>query len=103
MTYTPFEFRVLPIFFYYLVLFLLSLFLTIKMLIKWRQRKVKPPLYLSIVFIFFTLALFVLALGLAEAVYTGFYMEIYRFSLPFSYAMVICADIFLFQFSCLEW
>jgi hypothetical protein len=41
----------------------------------------------------------VLALGLAEAVYTGFYMEIYRFSLPFSYAMVICADIFLFLFT----
>jgi hypothetical protein len=68
------------------------------MYVKWRQRKVLPPLYLSIVFTLFTAALIALAVGLGEAAITGFYKEIYRFSLPFAYSMVIIADVFLFVF-----
>ncbi|MFX1497754.1 MAG: hypothetical protein ACFFBH_09525 [Promethearchaeota archaeon] len=98
MTYTPFEIRVLPIFPYYLILSVFGIFLTIKMYFKWRERKVTPPLYLSITFTFFTLALIMLAVGLAEAIITGFYKEIYRFSLPFAYSMVVFADIFLYKF-----
>lgn len=98
MTYTPFDLRVFPIFIYYFILSILSIFLTIKMFLKWRQRKVPAPLYLSIVFIFFTTAIVILTIGLAEAVITGFYKEIYRFSLPLAYGMVIFADIFLFKF-----
>ncbi|MFX0058564.1 MAG: hypothetical protein ACFE85_00140 [Candidatus Hodarchaeota archaeon] len=98
MTYTPFEIRVLPIFPYYIILSVFGIFLTIKMYFKWRERKLMPPLYLAIVFTFFTLALIMLAIGLAEAIITGFYKEIYRFSLPFAYAMVILADIFLYKF-----
>lgn len=98
MTYTPFETRVLPIFPYYIILSVFGILLTIKMYFKWRKRKVSPPLYLSIVFTFFTFALIMLAVGLAEAILTGFYKEIYRFSLPFAYAMVIFADIFFYRF-----
>jgi len=65
---------------------------------KWRERKVKAPLYLSLVFTFFTTAIVMLTIGLAEAVITGFYMEIYRFSLPFAYSMVVLADMALFRF-----
>ena len=98
MTYTPFEVRVLPLFFYYIALSILGIVMTIRMYYKWRDRKVNPPLYLSIVFLFLTAALIMLTIGLAEAVIAGYYMELYRFSLPFSYGMVIIADIFLFKF-----
>ena len=98
MTYTPFEVRVLPLFFYYIALSILGIVMTIRMYYKWRDRKVNPPLYLSIVFLFLTAALIMLTIGLAEAVIAGYYMEVYRFSLPFSYGMVIIADIFLFKF-----
>jgi hypothetical protein len=66
---------------------------------KWRERNVKPPLYLSIVFILLTIALISLTIGLAEAVATGFFKEIYRISLPLAYSMIIIADIFLFVFA----
>ncbi|MFX0032024.1 MAG: hypothetical protein ACFE9P_05095 [Candidatus Hermodarchaeota archaeon] len=98
MTYTPFEIRVLPIFPYYIILSVFGILLTVKMYFKWRKRKVAPPLYLSITFTFFTLALIMLAVGLAEAIIAGEYREIYRFSLPFAYSMVILADIFLYKF-----
>ncbi|MCJ7649238.1 MAG: hypothetical protein MUP85_11545 [Candidatus Lokiarchaeota archaeon] len=98
MAYTPFELRVMPLFFYYIALSILGIVMTLKMYYKWRERKVNPPLYLSIVFLFLTAALIMLTIGLAEAVITGYYMEVYRFSLPFSYGMVIIADIFLFKF-----
>jgi len=69
------------------------------MFIKWRERKVRPPLYLALVFTFLTASIINLLVGLLEAIVTGYYMEIYRFSLPFGYLMVICADIFLFLFA----
>jgi len=99
MTYQPFDERVLPIFAYYIALIIFSLIMTLSMTKKWRERKVKAPLYLSIVFILFTVALIVLTIGLAEAVITGYYKEVYRFSLPFGYSMMIIADVFLFIFA----
>lgn len=98
MSYTPFEIRVFPLLIFYVILCGLFIFMTIKMFTKWRQRKVLPPLYLSIVFTFFTAAMIALAIGLGEAAITGFYKEIYRFSLPFGYSMVIFADIILYIF-----
>jgi hypothetical protein len=73
--------------------------MTILMIKKWRERKVNPPLYLSIVFIFLTVALMSLTIGLGEAVFSGFFKEIYRISIPISYTMIIIADIFLFVFA----
>lgn len=99
MTYTPFEFRVFPIFIYYIFLSIFGILMSIKMYKKWKERNVLPPLYLAIVFTFFSAALTMLGIGLAEAVITGEYREIYRFSLPFAYSMVTCADIFLFRFA----
>lgn len=98
MTYTPFDIRVFPMFLYYGFISIFCTVLTVRMLMKWRQRKVNAPLYLSIVFAFFTAAIIMLTVGLAEAVITGFYKEIYRFSLPFAYSMVVFADIFLYKF-----
>jgi hypothetical protein len=98
MTYTAFDLRVLPMFLYYIALSIFGIIITIKMVSKWRQRRVIPPLYLSCTFIFFTLAIIALTIGLSEAVITGFYKEIYRVSLPFAYSMVVFADIFLFLF-----
>ncbi|MFX1479524.1 MAG: hypothetical protein ACFFCI_15485 [Promethearchaeota archaeon] len=73
--------------------------MSIKMFKKWKERNVPPPLYLAIVFTFFSAALTMLGIGLAEAVITGEYREVYRFSLPFAYSMVVFADIFLFKFA----
>jgi len=99
MTYTPFSNNILPIFFYYLGLIVFSIVMTILMIKKWRERKVNPPLYLSIVFVLLTVALTTLTVGLGEAVFSGFFKEIYRISLPLAYSMIIIADIFLFVFA----
>jgi FtsH-binding integral membrane protein len=73
--------------------------MTFLMIKKWRERKVKSPLYLSIVFVLLTVALVALTIGLGEAVLTGFFKEIYRISLPLAYSTIIIADIFLFVFA----
>jgi hypothetical protein len=99
MTYTPFNNNILPIFFYYIGLIVFSVIMTVLMIRKWRERKVNPPLYLSIVFTLFTVALIALTIGLGEAVITRYFKEIYRISLPVAYSMIIIADIFLFIFA----
>jgi len=99
MSYSPLQPRVIPIFVYYIFIVVFGILVTIKMFIKWRERKVRPPLYLALVFTFLTASIINLLVGLLEAIVTGYYMEIYRFSLPFGYLMVICADIFLFLFA----
>ncbi len=99
MTYTPFNNNILPIFFYYIGLIVFSIVMTVLMIKKWRERKVKAPLYLSIVFVLLTVALISLTIGLAEAIATGFFKEIYRISLPLAYFMIIIGDIFLFVFA----
>lgn len=99
MTYSPFELRVLPILIYYIFLAAFGVIATVKMYYKWKERQVPPPLYLTLTFSFFSLALIVLSVGLAEAAITGFYKEVYRFSLPFAYTMVIFSNVFLFKFS----
>ena len=98
-TYSPFQTRVYPIFIYYIFVSIFGIVVTVKMFMKWRERKVRPPLYLTLVFLFLTLTLIILFIGLAEAVITKEYREIYRFSLPLGYLMVIFADIFLFIFA----
>ncbi len=99
MTYQPFELRVIPIFFYYIGLVIFSLIITLKMYLKWKERKVRPPLLLTIVFSILTIALIALTIGLAEAIITGYYKEIYRFTLPFAYSCIAVADVFLFIFA----
>jgi len=99
MTYTPFNNNILPIFFYYIGLIVFSILMTVLMIKKWRERKVNPPLYLSIVFALLTIALIALTIGLGEAIATGYFKEIYRISLPLAYAMIVIADIFLFFFA----
>ncbi len=99
MSYSPFELRVLPIFFYYIGLIAFSVIITLKMYFKWKERKVKPPLLLTIVFAIFTIALIALTIGLTEAIITGYYKEIYRFSMPFGYSCIAIADVVLFVFA----
>ncbi len=99
MTYTPIHDRVYPLFYFYIALIIFSVIMTINMIRKWRERDVKAPLYLSIVFIVFTVALLGLTIGVGEVVLTGYFMEVYRFSLPFGYMCIIIADIFLFIFA----
>ena len=98
MTYIPFETRFYPFIFYYIFLSIFGILATFQMLSKWRERKVPAPLYLSLVFTFLTTAIIGLLLGLGEAAVTGYFKEIYRFSLPFAFSMVVIADIFLYLF-----
>nr|MDO8113643.1 hypothetical protein [Candidatus Sigynarchaeota archaeon] len=99
MTYTPFEPRVLVLMFYYIAIAVFSAVLTVKMHARWKERKVKPPLLLTIVFLVFTAAIVMLAIGLVDSAIATIYREIYRFSLPFGYSMIVVADIVLFMFA----
>ena len=98
MSYIPFEIRVLPIFFFYIGLSVFGILITIKMFSNYFRKKNIAMLYLSLVFMALTLAVIVLALGLLEGIITGYYKEIYMFSLPCANCMVIIADIFLYKF-----
>lgn len=99
MAFIPFELRVFPLLGYYIILSVFGLIITIKIFFNYRKKKHPAALYLTLSFAVLTLAIVVLAIGLAEAAITGYYKEIYRFSLPFAYSMVILADIFLFKFT----
>ncbi|MHA1805257.1 MAG: hypothetical protein ACTSU4_12145 [Promethearchaeota archaeon] len=99
MNYEPIQPRIFPIFIYYIFLSGFGVFMLIQMYLKYKKRKVRSPLYLMLVFIFFTLALIILTIGLAEAAITGYFMEFYRISLPLAYSMVIIADLMLFIFA----
>ena len=99
MSYAPFEMRVFPIFIYYIILSVFGIFITFKMFIKWRERKGSIPLHLLLAFIFLTLSIISLTIGLTEAVITGYYKEIYKFTLPLAYCLALIANIFLFIFA----
>ena len=99
MSYLPFQNRVFPFLIYYIMLSIFGLIITIKMLHNYQKKKHPAALYLTFSYAALTLAIIVLAIGLAEAAITGYYKEIYRFSLPFAYSMNIVAALGLFKFS----
>ena len=99
MTYSSFDTRVLPIFGFYFVLIIFGIIFTFKLMKKYKERKQDAILHLALVFAIFTTAIAVLAIGLTEAVITGYYKEVYRFSLPLAYSLVVLANIFLFYFA----
>ncbi|TXT63842.1 MAG: hypothetical protein BAJALOKI3v1_300001, partial [Promethearchaeota archaeon] len=70
MSYTPINQGIYSLFVIYLILIVAGIYLTIKMISKWRERKVKSPLYLSFVFIAFFFALVFLAIGALETIIT---------------------------------
>jgi hypothetical protein len=69
------------------------------MFLKWCKRKDSTLFYLFLVFTCITSSVIILTIGLAEAAITGYYKEIYRFSLPLAYSLVVVANIFLFLFT----
>ncbi len=99
MSYTPFDPSILPLFFFYIGISIFSIVMTTSMFLKWKQRKVKSPLLMAIVFLLFTLAVLVLAIGFADTIIENAFKEIYRFSLPLAYSTMVLADIFLFLFA----
>ena len=99
MAYDIFEPRIFPLFIYYIFLTSVSIIIALKMFLKWNERKTPPTLKLTIVYVFLTLALLFLVIGMAEAVITGFFKEIYRLTFPLAYCMVVVADIILYDFS----
>ncbi|MBD3197075.1 MAG: hypothetical protein GF317_18620 [Candidatus Lokiarchaeota archaeon] len=99
MSYTPINDGIYSIFIVYLILIVSSIYLITKMILKWRERKVTPPLYLSIVFVFLALGIILLAIGLLETMLTGYFKEIYRATFPLAYCSVVIADIFLYIFT----
>jgi len=99
MTYDRFDLIVFPIFIYYIFLSVFGIFMTLQMIKKWKQRKEIPPFYLSLVFGLYSTAIVVLTIGLAEAAITGYYKEIYRFSLPLAYSVMVVGNAFLYIFA----
>ncbi len=99
MAYQAFDSSVLPLIIFYLGLIVFSVVLTVKMNRKWRERKTKPAGLMTLLFAIFTAALVMLTIGLVDSAFSGFYREIYRFSLPVSYSLIVIADIILFIFA----
>ena len=99
MSYDTIPPHVVPIFFFYLGLLAFAIIITTQLARKWRERRAQPSLLMTLVFITLTVALLVLTIGLLEATITGFYMEIYRLSLPLAYTSIIVADFLLYRFS----
>jgi hypothetical protein len=99
MAYSSFNPRVLPVFIFYIILIAFGIIMIFKLVLKFYQRKKIAPFHLALVYIFFTLAVIVLAIGLAEAIITGYYKEIYRISLPLAYSLVVVANDFLYLFA----
>lgn len=95
MTYTPYSPDVFPIFIYYIILIVLSVIVTIMMFRKYIERKTKATLYMSLAYLASTIALIMVTIGLAEAIITLFFKEIYRFTFPFGYALLTGAGMFL--------
>lgn len=99
MAYDSFEPRIFPLFIFYIILFIFTLVFIISMFRKWRERKAPAALHITQVYIFLGLALIMLIIGMAEAVVTGYFKEIYRFTYPIAQVCVVIADIFLFFFA----
>ncbi len=98
MAYQAFDPSVLPLVLFYMGLIVFSTVLTTKMYNKWRERATRPVGLMTLLFVVFTAALVVLTIGLVDSAISGFYREIYRFSLPLSYSLIVVADISLFEF-----
>jgi hypothetical protein len=99
MAYIPTDARLYPVFVFYIILCIFSIFFTSKIWIRYFQKKNKTILSLGLAYLFLTLGIIMLTIGMLEAIITGYRKEIYRFSLPFGYATVVLSDIFLFIFS----
>jgi hypothetical protein len=99
VAYQAFDPSVFPLVMFYMGLILFSVLLTIEMYKKWRQRKAKPAGFMTAIFAVFTGALIMLTIGLVDAIISGFYRELYMFSLPFSYSLIVVADVILFMFA----
>jgi hypothetical protein len=97
--YDPFLPRVIPLIFYYLAIAVFGIFMSVKMGQKYRERKVRPPMFLAIVFVILTIAVFMLAAGLIEAWHDGYFGDLYRITLPFGYSAIIVADVVLLRFT----
>jgi len=98
LSYEPYELRMFPLFVYYIILIILASILTAKIFFKWKERQVKPPLYLFIVFLLMTASIASLTIGLSEVIITGWKKEIYRLSLPLGYSLFIVSNWFLYLF-----
>lgn len=98
MSYSPYVQEVFPIFVYYIILIILSIIVTSMMVKKYLDRRTKATLYMSIIYITSTIVLFIITIGLAEAIITSYFKEIYRLSLPLGYTLLCFEGMFLLIF-----
>ncbi len=99
MSYQQFVERMLPLYIIYLALIIVCAVSAIYMYFKWKDRRVPPPIYLTIAYILLTAIFTVLFLGLSEALITGYCKEIYKFSLPFAYSTVLYFNLCFLKFA----
>jgi hypothetical protein len=97
--YQPFSSSLIPLVFYYIGVATFGVFMSLELTAKYRQRRVKAPLYLAIVFAIFTIAVAVLATGLVESWIDGVFGNWYRLTLPIGYSLIVVADVFLLLFT----
>jgi len=82
-----------PIFVSYIFISIFGLAVTIKMYLKWKERKVHPTLYLALVFIFLTLTIITL-LKAIEAIITG-ESSVYRLHVGVFLVVIIALIIYM--------
>lgn len=97
--YAPIEPEAFPMLPTYIILTLFVWFMTILAFRRWFQRRMKTPLLLFLTFLSYSVCILVLTLGFAEAIITTEKRELYRFSLAFGYAGIMCANCILLLFS----
>jgi hypothetical protein len=99
MAYIPIDARLYPVFVFYIFLSILGIAFNLKIWIRYFKKRDKTILSLGLAYTFFAIGIIVLTIGILEAIITGYRKEIYRFSLPFAYSMVVLSDICLFWFA----
>ncbi|MHA1370173.1 MAG: hypothetical protein ACTSRA_10715 [Promethearchaeota archaeon] len=99
LSYSPIHGRIYPVFVLYIFISAFGVAMAFLMYKKWKARRLRPPLLIFLVFLSFSIAVIGLFFGLLETVIFGEFREVYRFSLPFGYTMMVAADVLLYEFA----
>ena len=83
----------------YSVLIVFSWIMTVLLFKRWKERQKLPTKLMFFVFMAYSIAITGLVIGYLEMYFTGFKMEIYKFSLGFGYCMMLVSNMLLVYFA----
>jgi phage-related holin len=97
--YDPIDEAARPLLPVYLIIASFAIFITVQLIIKWRERRTEATKWLSLAFSMYSFLIIVITIGFLEMYITGYKMEIYRFSLAAGYSGLMIANCFLIRFA----